>query len=258
MGGTVQTFDKETSAVVARRVRARFRHCWHNAACAVHHLGNEAWYVEGWIVVGRTDPYVIEHGWCEANGRVVDPSYAPQVSPFEPPVAYFGGMRFRAAEAEAAFMRHNLPIAWTRDTKTYPIAFAAAWSDAARRVGREPLAPTQVVNCRSEPSDVFIGRPSKWQNPFHVGRDGTRDEVVAQFREHLIRKPQLLREVRRLRGKVLGCHCPPQPCHGHVIAELANAANPAPSSDGTAQVLADAFAGNQPAEPQWVLPSVAG
>jgi len=253
-GDTGPTFDAETSAAVARRVRARFRHCWHNAASAVHHLGATARYVEGWIVVGRADPYVIEHGWCEADGRIIDPSYAPQVSPYEPPLRYFAGLRFRASEAEAAFLRHKLPIAWSRTAKNYPLAFAAAWSDAARRTVHDPGGLTRVANCRSEPFDVFIGRPSKWQNPFHVGPDGTRKEVVAQFREWFIRKPHLLRAVRHLRGKTLGCHCPPQPCHGHVIAELANAANLAPLPDGT-RGLAEAIAHDQSAGLPYGLPT---
>jgi hypothetical protein len=39
-----------------------------------------------------------------------------------------------------------------------------------------------VVHCKREPYDVYIGRPSKWGNPFQIGRDGTRDEVIAKYR----------------------------------------------------------------------------
>jgi Domain of unknown function (DUF4326) len=38
----------------------------------------------------------------------------------------------------------------------------------ARQVGRKPA-----------PDRVYVGRPSKWGNPFAIGRDGTRDEVIA-------------------------------------------------------------------------------
>lgn len=221
---TAPVFDHELSALVARRVRARYRRCWRNAACAVGLLGNDAHYVEGWVVVDESAPLVLEHGWCEVDGRIVDPTYTPQVSGLEPPLAFFAGMRFDPREAATALTRQALPIAWSRDSPAYHRSFEAAWRDAARRLPREPLPKTRVVHCRHEPFDLFIGRPSKWGNQFHIGRDGTREAVIAKFRHWLMRRPLLLREVRSLRGKVLGCHCPPQPCHGDVLAELADLA----------------------------------
>jgi len=39
-----------------------------------------------------------------------------------------------------------------------------------------------VINIKSGNNyDVYIGRPSKWGNPFVIGKDGTRKEVVAQY-----------------------------------------------------------------------------
>jgi len=29
---------------------------------------------------------------------------------------------------------------------------------------------------------VYIGRPSKWGNPFVIGRDGSRADVIAKYR----------------------------------------------------------------------------
>jgi hypothetical protein len=216
------TFDSETSAVIAKRVRAQPRRCWRNASRAVRHLGEGALYVEGWAVTNRQFPLVIEHGWCEVDGRIVDPSYSPYVGPHEPPLAYFGGMRFDFKKAEAALAQRKLPIAWLRADQAYSDAFDAAWHLAVTRSALEPLPKTRVVNCRRESSDVFIGRPSKWGNPFHVGRDGTRTQVIAKYREWLIRQPLLLREVLSLRGKALGCDCAPEPCHGDVLAKLAD------------------------------------
>ena len=40
---------------------------------------------------------------------------------------------------------------------------------------------TRVVHCRRERYDVYVGRPSPWGNPFVIGRDGTREEVVAKY-----------------------------------------------------------------------------
>ena len=92
---------------------------------------------------------------------------------------------------------------------------------------------TTVVNLKSAPFDVYIGRAnprrglkaSKWQNPFVVGRDGTRDEVVEKFRQHLLSSAELLAAIPELKGKTLGCWCAPLACHGEVLAELADKAN---------------------------------
>ena len=79
---------------------------------------------------------------------------------------------------------------------------------------------TRVVHCNKEPYDVYIGRPSKWGNPFSIGSDGSRKEVIDKYRQFIKDHPQLLDELQELRGKVLGCWCKPGPCHGDVIVEL--------------------------------------
>lgn len=78
-----------------------------------------------------------------------------------------------------------------------------------------------VVHCREE-HDVYIGRPSKWGNPFIIGRDGDRTTVIAKYKEWLLRNESLMRDLPELKGKVLGCWCAPLPCHGDVLAALAN------------------------------------
>jgi len=79
-----------------------------------------------------------------------------------------------------------------------------------------------VVHCKRSRHDVYIGRPGPWGNPFTIGTDGTREEVVATYRAWLLTQPELLRRIPELRGKVLGCWCAPHLCHGHVLAEFAN------------------------------------
>src|SRR5262249_41455073 len=69
---------------------------------------------------------------------------------------------------------------------------------------------------------VYIGRPGKWGNPFVIGRDGTREEVVAKYRTHLLGNPALLAALPELAGKHLVCWCAPEACHGDVLIELAN------------------------------------
>jgi len=82
------------------------------------------------------------------------------------------------------------------------------------------MTKTRVVHCKRAPYDVYIGRPSKWGNPFRIGRDGTRAEVIRKYREWLLQQPDLLAALPELKGKVLGCWCKPLLCHGDVLVEL--------------------------------------
>ena len=86
----------------------------------------------------------------------------------------------------------------------------------------EGAAMTRVVHCKRAPFDVYIGRPSKWGNPYEIGRDGTREEVIAKYRTHFQSTPALLAALPELRGKTLGCWCAPRACHGDILWELAN------------------------------------
>jgi len=80
----------------------------------------------------------------------------------------------------------------------------------------------RVVHCKKEPYDVYIGRPGPWGNPFVIGPDGTREEVVEKYRTWLFTKPELIAKAKaELAGKVLGCWCSPQACHGDVLMEIA-------------------------------------
>lgn len=80
----------------------------------------------------------------------------------------------------------------------------------------------KVVHCKKEAFDIYIGRPSIWGNPFKIGCDGTREEVIAKYREYVLSKPELLEQLESLRGKTLACWCKPLACHGDVLIELLN------------------------------------
>lgn len=82
---------------------------------------------------------------------------------------------------------------------------------------------TTVVKVTNQTCDVYIGRPSKWGNPFYIGQDGTRAEVIRKYEEWILQQPELLSSLSELKGKRLGCHCKPQACHGDVLAKLADA-----------------------------------
>jgi hypothetical protein len=70
---------------------------------------------------------------------------------------------------------------------------------------------------------VYIGRPSKWGNPFKLERGASRAEVIAKYEAWLMQQPHLLADLHELRGKMLACWCAPLACHGDVLARLADA-----------------------------------
>lgn len=78
----------------------------------------------------------------------------------------------------------------------------------------------EVVNKRNEQFDIYIGRGSDWGNPFKIGEDGTRAEVIEKYRHWLQNQPELLTRLPELDGKRLGCFCSPLACHGDVLQEL--------------------------------------
>jgi hypothetical protein len=82
------------------------------------------------------------------------------------------------------------------------------------------MAGERVVHCKKEDFDIYIGRPSKFANPFKIGIHGTRSEVIEKYREYIKQDKYLMEDLEELRGKVLGCWCAPLPCHGDVLIEL--------------------------------------
>lgn len=84
----------------------------------------------------------------------------------------------------------------------------------SRRKGAEP--PPEGA--------VYVGRPSKWGNPFKVGVHGAQGECVEMYRRMVMdHGPRLRDEIRaELRGKDLVCWCAPKPCHADVLLEIAN------------------------------------
>lgn len=70
---------------------------------------------------------------------------------------------------------------------------------------------------------VLIGRPSKWGNPFHIGRHGTREQVIEKYERWVRSQPDLMAAIKQeLGGKDLVCYCKPAACHGDVLYQIAN------------------------------------
>lgn len=79
---------------------------------------------------------------------------------------------------------------------------------------------------RMPANTVYVGRPSRWGNPYSVSGETTTARAVALYREDLRRAlghDEVRRGLEALRGKNLACWCPlDQPCHADVLLELAN------------------------------------
>ena len=69
---------------------------------------------------------------------------------------------------------------------------------------------------------IYIGRGSKWGNPFRIGPDGDRAAVIAKYAGWLRDQHHLLRALDELRGRDLVCFCAPLACHGDLLLWLAN------------------------------------
>jgi len=70
---------------------------------------------------------------------------------------------------------------------------------------------------------IYIGRGSKWGNPFRIGPDGERASVIAKYERWLRGQHHLPRALDELHGHDLVCFCTPLACHGDLLLWLANA-----------------------------------
>lgn len=94
-------------------------------------------------------------------------------------------------------------------------------SDAPRRIQR-----SRAKGWKMPANTVYVGRPTRWGNPFRVGVHGTAQECVDLFARWIAFGCTRLDEAaeEHLRGKNLACFCAlDQPCHADVLLELANA-----------------------------------
>jgi len=80
---------------------------------------------------------------------------------------------------------------------------------------------------KGEHFDTYCGRGTLWGNPYAIGADGDRDEVIRKFkydfdRDYLRGGVDFKEKLKLLRGHTLGCHCKPYACHGDVLAQYLN------------------------------------
>lgn len=82
---------------------------------------------------------------------------------------------------------------------------------------------TFVVNKYKDKFDIYIGRGSKWGNPFEMEDKSNyeRNKVCREYELYFWEKG-LLNNISELKGKSLGCYCKPKRCHGDLLAWVAN------------------------------------
>ena len=88
-----------------------------------------------------------------------------------------------------------------------------------------------IVNRRNgRVAGVYVGRPSIFGNPYAIGPDGSRHDVVAKYRVWLREQYRHDGAIRRALRKLairyitdgqltLVCWCAPQACHAEVIRD---------------------------------------
>ena len=85
-----------------------------------------------------------------------------------------------------------------------------------------PMARWQYIG-RSN-ARAGIAHDSPYANPFIIGKDGDRFEVIAKYRAWLPTQAHLMKRLPQLKGRVLLCWCRPESaCHGDVLREFVEA-----------------------------------
>ena len=90
------------------------------------------------------------------------------------------------------------------------------------------MPKSYVVHCKKDKYDIYCGRPTVWGNSFEIGKDGDRDEVIKKYERWIIcgDGQYLLKDIGKLKGKILACWCNPNPCHCDILHLLSYLFNP--------------------------------
>jgi Domain of unknown function (DUF4326) len=71
----------------------------------------------------------------------------------------------------------------------------------------------------------YIPIESKWHNPWIIKNKNDKEErfrAIRWYKEEHLFNSGLLEQIHELKGKILGCWCKPLPCHGDILAEIAD------------------------------------
>lgn len=151
--------------------------------------------------------------FCDDNNNLISRCFRSDTRLLEPP--------FHVEGDQIADVTHAIIF---NDGKSFAQLIQTARASGVKL--REVITNvTRVVNIDKDDNyDVYIGRGSEWGNPYAIGFDGDRDEVIRKFQYDFQRGFLKFSktDVLKLRGKTLGCHCKPAACHGDILAEYLN------------------------------------
>ena len=84
------------------------------------------------------------------------------------------------------------------------------------------IRPT-VVNLKRDKYTLYIGRGSKWGNPYKIDKDNSREDVLKKYRVYISNKIDenpVTYDLSELLGQILGCYCKPLDCHGDILIQI--------------------------------------
>lgn len=145
-----------------------------------------------------------------------------------------------AEQAKAIAAEHGRDTINSRDVKEAKASFSQAKTsttesdldslteDQQRRLRLAKMGYGQLANQHTDSALIKVAqaegiycridRQSIWGNPFILDEDGDRETVIANYADYLTKKPSLRKLTHQsLRGRIMGCWCYPEPCHGHIL-----------------------------------------
>lgn len=92
------------------------------------------------------------------------------------------------------------------------------------------LTGIRVINRYKEPEDIYIGRGSPLGNPYPIGDNTTREQVIEKYKDYLMDQiskgnQSIINALNNIKTQSaykevkLGCFCKPKSCHGDVIKD---------------------------------------
>ena len=77
---------------------------------------------------------------------------------------------------------------------------------------------------RMPKNTLYVGRGSKWGNPFVVCSYRTAEQAVDEYKKSIAKFDDCKEYIQReLKGKNLACWCPlDSPCHADILLDIAN------------------------------------
>ena len=159
------------------------------------------------------------------NGRDQRGDDAPAIPPFETcGVVEHQAMRHHRRGHAAHFIEADVRLAARQRELEGPFGEFPGYYSGGHRY---PVIEIDRLSHRKNPifDAVYVGRPSRWGNPYRVGVHGTAAACVRLFVLRYAENAVYRAEVRlALAGKDLACWWPldGQPCHADVLLRWAN------------------------------------